>query len=225
VGRGTWDVVPPPLPFKERGEGGGKVKLSKMKDMKKLLLLFFMMPAALAFPQDQSGIYACWSFDEASPAYEITGKGKFVPGVTGNGYKFDGFSSYIEDKSLVDKQMPRSFSIEAWVALGAYPWNWAPIVTIGKYKITGFYFGIDSRGRAGFHLSDGTSTWHSCQSDLLPGGKVAMELRKWYHVVGTYSPDNGMAVYVNGKLEGTYNDFDFKYGVRYSELEIGRAHV
>ncbi|MCD6346947.1 MAG: hypothetical protein J7L96_05940, partial [Bacteroidales bacterium] len=56
---------------------------------------------------------------------------------------------------------------------------------------------------------------------LDPDTKLGMELSKWYHVVGTYTPDKGMAVYINGKLAGTYNDFEFKYGVRYSKLEEG----
>ncbi len=119
-------------------------------------LLLLLVPA-LAQPQETTNIFASWTFDENKPSYEITGKGKFIPGVVGKGYKFDGFSSYLEDKSFVETDMPRSFSIEAWVSLGAYPWNWAPIVTIGKYKITGFYFGVDSRGRIGFQLSD--TTW------------------------------------------------------------------
>lgn len=171
--------------------------------------------------QTDTDLFAQWSFDENNPSYKSVGKGHTVPGVNGKAYKFDGFSSYLEDKSLVEKNIPRSFSIEAWVSLGAYPWNWAPIVTIGKYKVTGFYFGVDSRGRIGFQLSDATSVWHSCISELNPETKLGMELGKWYHVVGTYTPAEGMAVYVNGKLSGTYNDFEFKYGVRYSKLEEG----
>jgi len=162
-----------------------------------------------------------WSFDEPDPAYEIIGKGRLVHGVVGQAYLFDGFSSYIEDRSLADKGIPGSFSIEAWIALGAYPWNWAPIVTIGKYKITGFYFGVDSRGRIGFQMSDATSVWHSCLSELDPNTKLGMNLHQWYHVVATYSRDKGMAVYINGLLSGTYDDFTFKYGVRYSDEEKG----
>ncbi len=189
--------------------------------MIKLTIALLFLPFVLAFPQDKSSSIAFWTFDETNPDYEITGKGSITPGVVGNAYKFDGFSSYIEDRSIEDIKIPRSFSIEAWISLGAYPWNWAPIVTIGKYKITGFYFGVDSRGRIGFQLSDATSVWHSCTSKLDPETKLGMELRKWYHVVGTYSPEEGMAVYVNGELEGRYNDFEFKYGVRYNELEKG----
>ena len=109
--------------------------------------------------------------------YQVVGLAKYVPGVKGNAIKFDGFSSYIDvvpgdlkegSEELKLFQLPRNISIEAWVALGAYPWNWAPILTMGKYGITGFYFGIDSRGRAGLQMSDGTSTWHECISKLNP---------------------------------------------------------
>jgi len=163
--------------------------------------------------------------------FKVTGLAKYVPGVSGSAIKFDGFSSYVEgvpefqkkqveeDESELD--IPREITIEAWVALGAYPWNWAPILTIGKYKITGFYFGIDSRGRLGFHMSDATSVWHECNSKLNVDTKLGMELKKWYHVAGTYSPEKGLAIYINGKLAGTYNNFDFDYGIVYSNLDKG----
>jgi hypothetical protein len=169
-------------------------------------------------------------------AYEITGLGKYVPGVKGTGFKFDGFSSYIEGFPFFDEEeneeddeeedeeedeFPREITVESWVALGTYPWNWAPVLTIGKYKITGFYFGIDSRGRAGFHMSDATSVWHECNSKINPETKIGMELRKWYHVVATYSPDTGIKIYINGKLENSYNDFTFDYGIIYSQIEEG----
>lgn len=160
--------------------------------------------------------------------FDIYGLAKYVPGVKGTAIKFDGFSSYIEgvpfdlEEDMEEEfELPRAISIETWVALGAYPWNWAPILTIGKYKITGFYFGIDSRGRVGFHVSDATSVWHSCVSKINPETKAGMDLRKWYHVVGTYDPEEGLAVYVNGELHDTYNDFEFDYGIVYSELEKG----
>jgi hypothetical protein len=162
--------------------------------------------------------------------YAIHGLARYVPGVSGSAVKFDGFSAYIEGSPEFflegreedeDFEYPREISVEAWVALGAYPWNWAPILTIGKYKITGFYFGIDSRGRLGFHVSDATSVWHECNSRVDPVRKVGMELRKWYHVVGTYNPAKGLAIYINGEPAGEYNAFDFDYGIAYSELEKG----
>jgi hypothetical protein len=164
--------------------------------------------------------------------FTIVGLAKYVPGVKGSAIKFDGFSSYIEGlpggKPSGDEEeeegrfrLPGEISIEAWVSLGAYPWNWAPILTIGRYKITGFYFGVDSRGRVGLHVSDATSVWHECNSNLLPGKKAGMELNKWYHVVGTYSPEKGLAIYLNGELHNTYNDFEFDYGIVYSNIRKG----
>jgi len=29
----------------------------------------------------------------------------------------------------------KSITVEAWITLGAYPWNWATIITIGKYNL------------------------------------------------------------------------------------------
>ena len=163
--------------------------------------------------------------------YKVGGLPVVVPGVCGNAIKFDGFSSYIEgvptlpivqiEEDEFEPEIPREISIEAWVALGAYPWNWAPILTIGKYKITGFYFGIDSRGRIGFHVSDATSVWHECNSSINPKTLLGMELKKWFHVAGTYSPEKGLAVYINGESAGSYNQFDFDYGIAYSSLEEG----
>jgi len=156
----------------------------------------------------------------------IVGLAKYVPGVAGSAMKFDGFSSYVEGSPFRARgedefEMPREISIEAWIAMGAYPWNWAPILTVGKYKITGFYFGVDSHGRLGFHMSDATSVWHQCNSKWDEKTKLGMDLGKWYHVVATYSPKKGSSVYINGELAGTYNDFTFDYGIAYSELDKG----
>lgn len=212
-----------------------------------VILVLFVLSIDLAAKSNDKQLVAWWKFDEglevekvvseevdeeASPVlesivggeYYAKGLFKYVPGVTGTAMKFDGFSSYVEGVPKGDDDefdMPRAISVEAWVALGAYPWNWAPIITIGKYKITGFYFGIDSRGRLGFHVSDATSVWHECNSRVDPKTKLGMDLKKWYHVVGTYSPKGGLAIYINGELAGTYNNFDFDYGIAYSNIDQG----
>jgi hypothetical protein len=158
----------------------------------------------------------------------IYGLAKYAPGVKGTAMRFDGFSSYIEAmpplRSADDEEegaLPREISIESWVALGSYPWNWAPILTVGKYKVTGFYFGIDSSGRVGFHMSDATSVWHEANSGVDAKTKLGLDIQKWYHVVGTYSPEEGLKVYVNGELAGSYNDFTFERGVVYSDMDKG----
>jgi hypothetical protein len=198
-----------------------------------LILLGFLNIPTIGKAQNDNILFS-WNFNDTleisqkpKPGVElhIGGLTKFVPGVKGSAIKFDGFSSFVDavPSALTsdDFDFPKSISFEAWVSLGAYPWNWAPILTIGKYKITGFYFGIDSRGRVGLHMSDATSVWHECNSALNPHTKLGLELNKWYYVVGTYNPKDGLAIYINGRLAGTYNDFTFDYGIAYSEIEKG----
>ena len=205
------------------------------------VIIIFMFSAAYMNGQEAE-IVAQWSFENSADEsisgseFEITGLAKFVPGVKGSAIKFDGFSSFVEGSFFAEDMeeeedededeeeefgLPRALSIETWISIGAYPWNWAPILTIGKYKVTGFYFGIDSRGCPGFHVSDATSVWHECNAAVDPETKAGMELHQWYHVVGTYDPREGLAIYVNGELAGTYNDFEFDYGIAYSNLDEG----
>jgi hypothetical protein len=155
--------------------------------------------------------------------FKINGLAKYVPGVKNSAIKFDGFSSYVEGNltGLNESLLRDNISIEAWISLGAYPWNRAPIITAGRYEITGFYFGIDSKGRLGFHVSDGTSTWHECNSKLDTETKTGLELKKWYHVAGTYSSGKGLAIYINGELAGTYKEFKHPRGIVYSEMDKG----
>jgi hypothetical protein len=70
-------------------------------------------------------------------------------------------------------------------------------------------------------MSDATSIWHECNSQLDPQTNLGLDIQKWYHVVGTYSPENGLALYINGELASTYTDFTFDYGIAYSDMEEG----
>jgi hypothetical protein len=210
----------------------------------KYLMIVFIFTFSFSIAQRNDDIICWWKFDDSGinleegteefisgSKFNIAGLAKYVPGVKGSAIKFDGFSSYVEGKPKLptikneddeeEIQFPREISIEAWISLGAYPWNWAPIITVGKYKVTGFYFGVDSRGRVGFHVSDATSVWHECNSKINSDTKLGLELKKWYHVVGTYNPTEGLAIYINGKLENSYNDFQFDYGIVYSQVQEG----
>ncbi len=216
--------------------------------MKKLILFSSLISICILLNGQESDVILHLSFDDhkeipllKSPAdkalrencftkesisgnnFKINGLAKYVPGVKNSAMQFDGFSSYIEGNlaELNETQIRDNFSIEAWISLGAYPWNLAPIITAGRYEITGFYFGIDSKGRLGFHVSDGTSTWHSCISSLNPETKAGLELKKWYHVVGTYSSQKGLAIYVNGDLSASYKDFKQPRRIVYSEMDKG----
>ncbi len=210
---------------------------------KPIFILMILFNLIIPLRSQDNPVLFFWNFNDSVNAqatalnivepygnYRVGGLTKYVPGVKGAAIKFDGFSSYIDvipgdlsegSSELKRFNLPRTISVEAWVALGAYPWNWAPVITMGKYKITGFYFGIDSRGRVGFHMSDATSIWHECNSKLNSDTKLGLELKKWYHIVGTYDAATGLAVYINGKPENTYSDFIDKRRIVYSDVEKG----
>ncbi len=207
-----------------------------------LLMLAFLVMINVARPQE-NGVLFRWDFNDTTESQAnakvpekpygqstIGGLTKFVPGVRGTAVLLDGYSSFIDSKpmdisenspELALFRLPRQISIEAWVALGAYPWNRAPILTMGKYGITGFYFGIDSRGRPVIEVSDGTSTWHDCQGRLDSDTKIGLQLHRWYHLVATFDPLTGMAIYVDGRLENACNHFNDLGRIVYSDIEKG----
>ena len=156
------------------------------------------------FAQNSAPI-AWWKFNEGSGDIardEVSGVNdrilnhhQWIKGVSETGLKFDGFTTLVErDAKDVPKVGPQ-FTIEAWVAIQSYPWNWVAIVDQEKNFHRGYYFGIDSEGHLGFQLSV-WDTWHTCLStDRLP-------LKQWNHVVATYDPLIGISLYINGQLAG-----------------------
>ncbi|GAI89195.1 unnamed protein product, partial [marine sediment metagenome] len=164
-------------------------------------LIFFFLSFLAANTLSGQVPIAEWSLDRASQIEKkVSGKYNYVKGIKGDALKFDGFTSSV----IIDPEnapvLGSSFTIEAWIALGAYPWNKAPVISQDNQLITGYFFGIDSRGRVGLQMSDGTSTWHECWSDIAENKKVGVDLNRWYHIAGTFSREKGINIYINGHL-------------------------
>lgn len=164
-------------------------------------LIFFFLSFLAANTLSGQVPIAEWSLDRASQIEKkVSGKYNYVKGIKGDALKFDGFTTSIMLDSENAPATGNEFSVEAWIALGAYPWNNIPVFAQDNKEITGYFFGIDSRARVGFNLSDGTSTWHECWSDISKDKKVGLELKRWYHIAGTFSREEGVKVYINGQL-------------------------
>ena len=90
----------------------------------------------------QMGLVAWWKFDEGEGKSAIdsvtlkrdaiSGNFRYLPGVSGSAIKFDGFTTHIVRKAGKAPRFAEAFSIEAWVALQVYPWNWTAIVNREK---------------------------------------------------------------------------------------------
>lgn len=120
-------------------------------------------------------------------------------GVSGTALAFDGYNTEVV---LPAAQAPvtggGSLTLEAWVALGAYPWNWVPLVQQGDD--TGFFLGVDSHGYPGFNLKvDGVWQELSVPNHPPYHDTNHLQLSTWYQVAGTYDRTDGMMrLYVNG---------------------------
>ena len=149
-------------------------------------------------------------------------KGKYyksVEGVVGKAALLDGYTAYVEfeeeeadyeeTSNYYQRPIRESFTIESWVALGAYPKNTVPIFShrrnVDEGETEGCSLEIDSWGRVGLFLGTKSGkTEYAFSENTLP-------LNKWIHVAGTYSKESGLSIYVNGelvknrKISGNYN--------------------
>jgi hypothetical protein len=125
----------------------------------------------------------------------IGGLFKHVEGVAGNGLRFDGETTVIVRDHKGVPPTSAGVTVDAWVAVNSYPWNWVPIVEHRREEQAGYLFGIDSFGHIGLKVAVGGQWWSLVSKSQLP-------LKKWSHIAGSYDPAKGMVIYVNGKSVG-----------------------
>ena len=143
-------------------------------------------------PQPETSSGTSWVRDDISGVSDrIVGYHRLVQGVAGEALRLGGINSYIERDSADAPRFDGPFTIEAWIAIGAYPVNWCPIVGKGD-DTQGIVFGVDGYGHVGLQVAvDGQ--WQTAASDEQIG------LREWAHVACTFEPGKQMIVYLNGK--------------------------
>jgi Concanavalin A-like lectin/glucanases superfamily len=167
---------------------------------------FFLFPLlAVASYGQTSKPVAEWSFDETAGAVAhdsasgeddaITGIVRHVDGVTGHGLRFDGTSTVVTRKAKRAPHLTKGLTVDTWLAIDAYPWNWVPIVDHRSEEQAGYFFGIDSFGHVGLMLAVNGQWWSLFSTTQIP-------LKKWSHIAGTYDPAKGMAIYLDGKPVG-----------------------
>jgi len=133
-------------------------------------------------------------------------------GISGTALQFDDATTFLSLPAIVAPKPQTAITLEGWVAIGAYPWSWCPIVQqcddvpeelaidikqgmkvqYRKEDDRGYFLGIDGHGHPGIKIRVGEN-WEEFTSD------IHLERRNWYHIVGTYDKNSGkIALYVNG---------------------------
>lgn len=123
----------------------------------------------------------------------IEGNYQLAPGIKGTGLRLDGFTVCMKHHDNNLKNPSDEFTIEAWAALGNYPWNWCPILTTENNEIKGYRLMIGPHGEVSFQTAIGEQ-WISCTTE-----KLTIPLRHWMHIVGVYRANKDLTVYVNGE--------------------------
>ena len=167
----------------------------------------------------------------------IIGRLMRAQGVVGNCLKFSEYDTQIRrDASSAPDINTSEFTVEAWVAPRCYPWNWCPVV-MQKSDEAGYYFGIDAYSRFGLWIctADG---WERCNTDspstegmekeefgeyntATGSPDAVIPLLEWSHIVGTFSSNEGVKLYLNGKLVKSCG-FEGKLKSSDADLYIGR---
>jgi len=154
-----------------------------------------------------------WSFDEGLEKRTVKDRDKTMemvneipctiygnislwkPGVSGTALAFDGYHSRVV---LSDAQAPRepaSFSMDAWIALGAYPWKSGAVMDITE-GTGGVYFGISDLGNLIFRIH-GKKRIHTLSS------KKMINLNEWTYIAASYNLEqNSASLYINGEEAG-----------------------
>ncbi|MFC1739451.1 LamG domain-containing protein [Planctomycetota bacterium] len=193
-----------------------------------IFLSAFVVCCASA-PAEDNGLVAFWKFDESRGEVavdSITGKKDaikrtfwYLPGVSGTAVKFDGFTTHIVRKAADAPRLMDAFTVEAWVAPQAYPYNWCAIVNQARDEEAGYFFGIDAFARVGLHVAvDGK--WRQCNTDK----EAVPFMTKWTYIAGTFDKSKGLAVYINGEKTAS---LPIKGRLTFADeidLQIGRNH-
>jgi hypothetical protein len=116
-------------------------------------------------------------------------------GVSGTALAFDGYHSKVTFKNARPPAELAPFTLEAWVALGAYPWKEGAVIDITG-KEGGVYLGISDLGRLIFRIA-GMDRQHKLVSNAEIG------LYRWTHIAATYQESGNEArIYINGQEAG-----------------------
>ena len=147
-----------------------------------------------------------WHFDEgigdatietiSRAECEIEGRATmWKKGVSGTALQFDGYNTVVKFDGWMAPELMRGVTLEGWIAIGAYPWNDAPIVQRG---VNGYWFlGIGAHANPAFKIIIHNQEY-KVTSD------IELERNKWYHLAGTFDPEaSEMRLYVNGELVGS----------------------
>jgi hypothetical protein len=112
-------------------------------------------------------------------------------GVSGTALAFDGYKSKVTYRNFNVAEFDKSFSLDSWIAIGAYPWMLAPIIDLTEDG-NGIYFGINDVGKLVFIYKTGNESEEVQSNAEIP-------VYKWINVAVSYDSENEkLTLFING---------------------------
>lgn len=147
----------------------------------------------------------------------INGNFRLVRGVFGQAIKFDGYTTVVTRKSSEAPVLRSAFTIEAWLAFAAYPWNWCPVLCQTE-RSAGYALEVGPDGELALKVFSGNA-WRTCISEH------KIPLRTWTHIAGVFDPEKGLILYIDGR-ETARSEFEGGINIpRRADLFIGSVPV
>lgn len=172
---------------------------------------------------------AWWSFDEPADQVLLDQAGKHrdhldgrftvVDGVRGKAIRFDSFTTEITREAAKAPELSDGFTVEGYVAFGAYPVNWCALITQRDEEAAGFSVDIGTNGELRLQLKVGDQ-WLSCASP-----EATIPLWEWTHLAASYDPATGIALYANGKAIAQLAATGEPEFAKNIEVKIGTNHT
>lgn len=174
-------------------------------------------PTAFAADAPARGLHLGFDTTDA----RVQGNGWLVPGVAGQALQLDGIAAHVVVPSAEVPPLAGSFTVEGWVALGAYPFNDAPLLQQQDGESVGFFLGVGDRGQVRFDVAAGGPVAAGGRRLSLASASH-LPLRQWAHVAGVFEEGKGATLYVNGQPAGTAGGTGPFVQATRSDLWIGR---
>jgi sucrose-6-phosphate hydrolase SacC (GH32 family) len=176
--------------------------------MRLLLLSLLALPLVSSPLRAQdlpAGLSAWWSFEPLSGRFALErvsnapvpivspfAPAHFPEGPVGPALRLDGSTVHLAYDLPAERQPREALTVEAWVALEAYPNANAPIVNQYTFPEAGYFFGMDRLGRWYLAVSSGGAWRTVFAPEPFPKGR-------WVHVAGTFDSAAGqLRLYLNG---------------------------
>ena len=191
-----------------------------------LQLVLFVSSHVLAIEDKKPIVW--WTFDKIENGTikdsvgqiedNIEGNFRQYSGIRNSAVKFDGYTTVVTRKYQNAPVFSEAFTIEAWVAVAAFPWNWCPVVAHHQDENAGYAFEIGPEGELALQMFAG-GLWRECIADK------KITLKQWAHIAGTFDAAKGITIYLNGEVAGR---LPFKGKLKMAEkidLLIGMNHT